>query len=70
LLDDNTTKIILALFAVCNTALMVYQAIRLGQVHSAVNGAATAAVAAAHDAGVAAGILAMQTAEPSSPTDH
>lgn len=66
-LDDNTARVILALFGVFNTAMLVYQAIRLGQVHSAVNGAQAAAVDAAHNAGVAAGILAVVT-PPSAPS--
>jgi hypothetical protein len=69
-IDDNTTKVLLALFAVANTALLVYQAVRLERVHTAVNGAATAALAAAHDAGVAAGILATQATQATASTDH
>jgi hypothetical protein len=57
-MDPDTVKIVLALFGVINTALLVYQAIRLGEVHSAVNGAKDAAVTAAHQAGVVQGLLA------------
>ena len=64
LLDDNTAKVVLALFGVINTALLVWQGVRLAQVHSAVNGAQTAAVEAAHNAGIAAGILAVSNPAP------
>jgi hypothetical protein len=66
-LDDNTARVLLAAFGVVNTALLVWQAVRLGQVHTAVNGAQTAAIAASRDAGVAAGILSVTSAPPAAP---
>ncbi len=53
--DQNTANVLLGLFGVANTALLVYQAIRLQSVHSSVNGAKDAAVRAATLAGYAAG---------------
>ena len=64
LLDNNLTAILLALFGVVNTSLLVYQAVRLGQVHTAVDGAHAAAVEAAHNAGVVRGLLARDVVPP------
>jgi hypothetical protein len=58
MLDQNSTNVILGLFGLANTALLVYQAVRLAQVHGAVNGVKAAAVEAAHNAGVVQGLLA------------
>jgi 2-methylcitrate dehydratase PrpD len=68
-LDQNSTAALLGLFGVVNTALLVYQAVRLGQVHGAVNGAQRAAVEAAHNAGVVRGLLGrpMELSEPHDP---
>jgi hypothetical protein len=60
ILDQNTTNVLLGLFGVIQTALLVYQAVRLGQVHHAVDGAQNAAVEAAHNAGVVRGLLSSQ----------
>jgi hypothetical protein len=54
-IDQNTSNVLLGLFGVANTALLVYQAIRLQSVHTAVNGAKDAAVQAATAAGFMAG---------------
>jgi hypothetical protein len=59
-LDQNLANVLLGLFGVFNTALLVYQAVRLGQVHSAVDGAHAAALEAAHNAGVVRGLIAGQ----------
>lgn len=40
------------------TALQVYQSVKLHQVHEVVNGTHEQALVAAHNAGIAAGILA------------
>jgi hypothetical protein len=53
-IDQNTAAVLLGAFGVLNTALLVYQAIRLQSVHSMVDGAKTAAVQAATLAGYAA----------------
>jgi hypothetical protein len=53
-IDRNTAEVLVALFAMLNTALLVYQAVRLQGVHSAVNGAKDAALSAARNAGFAA----------------
>lgn len=63
-LDANVAGVLVALFAVTNTALLVWQSVRLGQVHTAVNSALDASVAAAHAAGVAAGVLAVTGQAP------
>jgi hypothetical protein len=60
-IDANVAGVILGLFGVVNTALLVYQAVRLGQVHTAVDGAHAAALDAAHNAGLAAGIEATRS---------
>ena len=59
-MSQETAAVLLGLFGVINTALLVYQAVRLGQVHSAVDGAHAAAVEAAHNAGVVRGLIAGQ----------
>jgi hypothetical protein len=59
-LDDNTTRVLLAFFGLLNTALLVWNATRLAMVHSAVDGATKASEVAAHASGVVAGILASQ----------
>jgi hypothetical protein len=66
-LDQPTAAVLLGLFGVLNTALLVYQAVRLNQVHTSVNGAHDAAVDAAHNAGLAAGLVAAQ-GRPPNPT--
>lgn len=65
-LDQNTTNVLLGLFGVLNTALLVFQAVRLQNVHTAVNGAKEAAVQAASLAGFAAGVRS----ETDSPGPH
>jgi hypothetical protein len=59
-IDQPTAAVLLGLFGVVNTALLVYQAVRLGQVHTAVDGAHAAALEAAHNAGVVRGLVAGQ----------
>lgn len=54
ILDQNTTSVVVALFALLNTGLLVYQAIKLQAVHTTVDGARDAAVIAATAAGKAA----------------
>lgn len=54
---DQLVQLLLGLFGLANTALLVYQAVRLNQVHSTVNGTAAAAVEAAHNAGVVVGLM-------------
>jgi len=54
-IDQNAANVLLGLFGVLNTALLVYQAIRLHGVPAAVNGAKEAAVQAASLAGFTAG---------------
>jgi hypothetical protein len=53
-IDANLSAVLLGLFGLANTALLVYQAIRLNQVQKVVNGAKTAAERAAFSAGMAA----------------
>jgi hypothetical protein len=57
-IDQGTAQVLLGLFGVLNTGLLVYQAVRLQNVHAAVNSARDAAVDAAHTAGVVAGLRA------------
>lgn len=56
-IDANTASVLLGLFSLLNTALLVYQAVRLQSVHNAVDGAKDAAVVAATQAGHAAGMI-------------
>jgi hypothetical protein len=64
--DPSLAQVLIGLFGVINTALLVYQAVRLGQVHTAVDGAHAAAVEAAHNAGVVRGLMAAQPTEVTS----
>jgi hypothetical protein len=57
-MDSATAQVVVAIFGVANTALLVYQAVRLNQVHETVNGAKQAAVEAAHQSGYVAGLMA------------
>ena len=56
MIDQNTAAVLMGLFGVLNTALLVYQAVRLHQVGASVDGARAAAVDAAHTAGLIAGL--------------
>ena len=62
--DPSLAQVLIGLFGVVNTALLVYQAVRLGQVHSAVDGAAAASATAAHNAGVVVGLMAAASGTP------
>lgn len=66
-MDANTADVLLGLFGLANTALLVYQAVRLQQVHNTVNGAKEAAVDASRQAGFVAGM--MQGSVGKRPTD-
>jgi hypothetical protein len=68
-MSQETAAVLLGLFGVINTALLVYQAVRLGQVHSAVDGAHAAALEAAHNAGVVRGIMASSGSVGDFPTE-
>jgi hypothetical protein len=65
-IDQNSANVLISLFAVLNTALLVFQAVRLQSVHHQVDGAKTAAVSAARDAGFAAAFAA-KNGVPSAP---
>ena len=67
-MSQETAAVLLGLFGVLNTALLVFQSVKLGQVHTAVDGAHAAAIEAAHNAGVVRGIMASTGAVGDFPT--
>lgn len=57
MINSYTADVLLGLFGLLNTALLVYQAVRLNQVHHSVNGARAAAVEASRQAGFLTGVM-------------
>jgi hypothetical protein len=66
-MDSGIAGVLIAFFTLLNTALLVYNANRMSSVHKLVDGAKDAAVEAAQQAGIAAGLHARVVGEL--PTD-